>query len=101
VEVEFKSQRFVVIKVHSPEFEWERDRDTVMRYARRFKLKSPIYLDHDFAYWKALNNRYWPAFYLADKRGVIRRQSAGEMHAGEDPAESFRREIVRLLQEPG
>jgi hypothetical protein len=89
-----------VIKIHSPEFGWEQDRDNVIKYAERFKLTSPIYLDTDFAYWNALDNRYWPAFYLADKKGTIRKAGAGEMHAGESQADAFEREIASLLREP-
>jgi len=101
MEEEYKGKGFIVIKIHSPEFDWEKDRDTVVKYAKRFNLTSPIYLDTDFAYWNALDNQYWPSFYLADKKGNIRKQSVGEMHMGEDPGESFRHEINRLLMEQG
>ncbi|HEX7927946.1 MAG TPA: hypothetical protein VF678_10160 [bacterium] len=101
MEEQYKGRDFVVVKIHSPEFGWEKDRETVVKYAKRFNLTSPIYLDNDFAYWNALNNQYWPAFYLVDKKGSIRRQSAGEMHAGADPADSFQRDIARLLAEQG
>lgn len=101
MEQEFKGKDFIVVKIHSPEFGWEKDRETVVKYAKRFKLTSPIYLDNDFAFWRALNNQYWPAFYLVDKKGNIRRQAVGEMHAGDDSADSFMRDIRRLLTEPG
>ena len=101
MEAEFKGQDFITIKIHSPEFGWEKDRSNVIRAARQFGLESPIYLDNDFAFWDALDNHYWPAFYLVDKRGTIRERSAGEMHAGEEPAEGFRRAIRALLKEQG
>jgi hypothetical protein len=59
----------------------------------------PIYLDTDTAYWTALGNEYWPAFYLADKRGRIRLRAVGEMHAGGRDAKRFEAAIQRLLAE--
>ena len=88
-----------VISIHSPEFEWEKDRGTVQRTAERFGLKQPIYLDTDLAYWEALGNTYWPAFYLVDKRGRVRMGAAGEMHAGAAEATRFEQAIVKLLAE--
>ncbi len=68
--------------------------------AKRFGLKQPIYLDNDSAYWNALGNSYWPAFYLVDKRGRVRMGSVGEMHAGEQEAVRFEQAISKLLTEP-
>jgi len=31
-------------------------------------MKFPVATDNDFATWKAYNNKYWPAFYLIDKK---------------------------------
>lgn len=101
MEEEFKGQDFVVVKIHSPEFGWEKERENVEKYAKRFNLTSPIYLDTDFAYWNALDNHYWPSFYLADKEGNIRKASVGEMHAGEQPADGFRSTIRDLLKQAG
>ncbi len=100
MEQRYKEQGLAVVKIHSPEFPWERSRATVIQYAKRFQLESPIYLDSDMAYWNALDNQYWPAFYLADKKGAIRKQAVGEMHLGEFQADGFEQEIARLLREP-
>jgi hypothetical protein len=100
MDAQYKGQGLAVVKIHSPEFGWEKERDTVIRYAERFKLTEPIYLDSDLAYWNALDNQYWPAFYLVDKRGTIRKQAVGEMHRGEAQADGFEQEIARLLREP-
>ncbi len=88
-----------IISIHTPEFEWEKERGTVQRAAERFGLKQPIYLDTDMAYWDALGNRYWPAFYLVDKRGRVRMVATGEMHTGEAEATRFEQAIVKLLAE--
>lgn len=89
----------MVISIHTPEFDWEKDRGRVREVAARFDLKQPIYLDNDSAYWDALGNRYWPAFYLVDKRGRVRMNTVGEMHSGAADAAQFERAIEKLLAE--
>jgi len=88
-----------VISIHTPEFDWEKNRAHVVQGAQRFGLTQPIYLDTDMAYWTALHNQYWPAFYLADKQGRIRLKADGEMHEGDADAVRFERMILRLLAE--
>ena len=89
----------VVISVHSPEFEFEKDRGRIERFARKFKMTNPIFVDNDFAYWKALYNEYWPEFYLVDRKGQIRAKVQGEIHAKTERAKSFRSVLLKLLAE--
>jgi hypothetical protein len=97
VHEKFAAQGLAVISIHTPEFEWEKDRNTVASVARKFGLTHPIYLDTDSAYWEALGNRYWPAFYLVDQRGKVRLRTEGEMHAGAPEAERVEEAIALLL----
>jgi hypothetical protein len=53
-------------------------------------------IDNDYAIWRAFDNHYWPALYLADPDGVIRHHRFGE--GGYDEAE---RAIKQLLDEAG
>jgi thiol-disulfide isomerase/thioredoxin len=68
----------VVIGVHAPEFSYERVIANVQRYVREHAIQYPIAIDNDFNTWKRYNNRYWPAMYLIDKRGIIRYLRVGE-----------------------
>lgn len=70
-----------------------------MRTASRFGLEQPIYLDNDMAFWNDLGNRYWPAFYLVDKRGRVRLRADGEMHSGDGEALRFEAALQHLLAE--
>lgn len=88
-----------VIGVHSPEFAHERDSAAVAQKLREFKLTSPQMLDNDFSYWKALGNKYWPAFYLIDKYGVVQAHYVGETHEGDANARKIEAKIVELLAE--
>lgn len=99
VEEQFAEQDFHVIGIHSPEFAHERKRANVLAKVNEFKLEHPVMLDNDFAYWKALNNRYWPAFYLVDKQGKLRYRWVGETHAGSAQARNIEQAIEQLLVE--
>lgn len=89
-----------VVGVHTPEFSHERVRDNVEAKVAEYGLRHPVMLDNDFSYWNAMGNRYWPAFYLLDKRGRIRAHYAGETHRGDAQARRIEADIETLLAEP-
>lgn len=91
---------FKVIGIHSPEFEHEREGSAVRAKAREFGLTNPIMLDNDFRYWKALNNHYWPAYYLVDREGRIQARFVGETHQGDQQAREIEQAIEALLARP-
>jgi thiol-disulfide isomerase/thioredoxin len=74
----YSSQGLVVIGVHSPEFDYERDLENVKRHIRQNDIHYAVPIDNDFSTWNRYGNRYWPAFYLIDKQGVIRYARFGE-----------------------
>ena len=93
------NENFTVIGVHSPEFDRERDRAAVAAKVKEFGLRHPVMIDNDFSYWKAMNNRYWPTFYLIDKQGSVRYRFVGETHSGDRQATLIERRIRELLAE--
>jgi cytochrome c biogenesis protein CcdA/thiol-disulfide isomerase/thioredoxin len=74
----YQEQGLVIIGVHSPEYEFEKDPDNVAKAIEDFDLTYPIVQDNDFDTWQAYQNRYWPAKYLIDKNGQIRYTHFGE-----------------------
>lgn len=92
----YKDQGLVVIGVHAPEFEFEKNLDDVRRSARDLRVDYPILVDNDHAVWRAFRNRYWPALYFVDAQGRIRHHQFGE---GE--YEESERVIQQLLVEAG
>src|SRR5262245_28842827 len=92
----YKDHGRVVIVAHTPEFPVERDIANVRRAAKDLKVDYPIAVDTDYAVWKAFNNQYWPALYIADAQGRIRYHQFGE-------GEYARSEMViqQLLAEAG
>lgn len=67
-----------VIGVHSPEYAFEKDPGNVAAGARDLGIDYPVALDNSLATWTAYRNRYWPAHYLIDAKGVVRHISFGE-----------------------
>jgi cytochrome c biogenesis protein CcdA/thiol-disulfide isomerase/thioredoxin len=92
----YQDQGLVVIGVHSPEFAFERDPANVRKAVADFGIRYPVAQDNNLAIWRAFNNRYWPAHYLADAQGRIRYHHFGEGRTDETEAA-----IRALLAEKG
>jgi thiol-disulfide isomerase/thioredoxin len=99
VEEKFADQDFTVIGVHTPEFDREKERENVVKKVAEFELHHPVMMDNDFAYWRALRNKYWPAYYIVDKQGNIRDAFIGETHEGDRRAKKIEKLIAKLLKE--
>ncbi len=74
----FKDDGLVVLGIHAPEFDFERNSNNVKNAVKKHGLTYPIALDNGFKLWRAYRNRYWPAFYLIDKQGMVRYTHFGE-----------------------
>jgi thiol-disulfide isomerase/thioredoxin len=92
----YKDQGLIVIGVHSPEFEFEKNIDNVRRAVKQLEIPYAVAVDSDHAIWRAFRNNYWPALYFIDAQGRIRHHQFGE--GDYDKAE---RVIQRLLSESG
>lgn len=68
----------VILGVHTPEFEFEKDYNNVKAAVEKFEIKYPVAQDNDKGTWKAYENRYWPRKYLVDNEGYIRYDHIGE-----------------------
>lgn len=74
----YAAHGLVLVGVHSPEFEFEKDRANIEDAMDRFGVSYPVAMDNDFATWRAWENRYWPAKYLIDADGNVRYTHFGE-----------------------
>ena len=99
LEKRFADRKLQVIGVHTPEFDHERDADRVREKMREFELHHPVMIDNDSSYWRAMRNRYWPAFYVIDKKARIRGVFVGETHKGDRRARAIEKLITELLAE--
>jgi thiol-disulfide isomerase/thioredoxin len=92
----YRDRGLVVIGVHSPEFEFERDVGNVRQAVKEMKIAYPVAIDSDHVVWNAFNNAYWPALYFVDAQGRIRHHRFGEGDYQESE-----RIIQQLLAEAG
>ena len=92
----YKDQGLVVVGVHTPEFSVEHDVANIRRAVEAMRIEYPVAVDSDYGVWRAFDNAYWPAVYLADAQGRIRYH-----HFGEGEYEQTERAIQQLLMEAG
>ncbi len=92
----YKDKGFVVIGVHTPEFEFEKKTENVENAIKQYSIHYPVPQDNDYATWNAYSNQYWPAEYLIDAQGNIRRT-----HFGEGEYDQTEMAIKKLLEEAG
>ena len=74
----YSDKGLVIVGIHSPEFEFEKNIDNVKQAVARFGIKYPVLLDNDHGTWNAYQNSYWPRKYLVDSDGYIRYDHIGE-----------------------
>ena len=87
-----RTDEFEVIGVHTPELSGERDLDALRKQLRALRITWPVVTDNEYTTWNAYHQRYWPVWYVIDKRGVIR-----YVHVGEGGYDETERMIAHLL----
>ena len=90
----YNDSGLVILAVHTPEFEFEKNAENVQRAAEKYGLKYAIVQDNEYRTWRAYSNRYWPRKYLIDIDGFIRYD-----HIGEGGYEETEEHIQELLKE--
>jgi thiol-disulfide isomerase/thioredoxin len=91
---QYAAQGLKVIGIHTPEFAFERDSNTVKRALHKHQITYPVPLDNAFKTWNAYSNQYWPHLFLADRQGLIRYD-----HIGEGAYDTTEQTIRQLLKE--
>lgn len=92
----YHDKGFVVVGVHTPEFAFEKETKNVLDAIKRFGIHYPVAQDNDYGTWNAYSNQYWPAEYLIDSKGQVRR-----VHFGEGEYNVMEKAIQALLNEAG
>ena len=87
----------LIVGIHTPEFDAEKDVARIKERAAKNKLTFAIAVDNDGDNWRAWGNRYWPCAYLVDKAGKVRQRWEGEL--GKDGYEKVTAVIDELLAE--
>ncbi len=89
----YKAQGLEIVGVHTPEFEFEKDKANVAAAIEKFNIKYPVVQDNDYQTWGAYANRYWPRKYLIDIDGYIVYDHIGE--GGYDETEEKIQELLK------
>jgi thiol-disulfide isomerase/thioredoxin len=92
----YRDQGLVVIGAHTPEFPFEKDMDNVRWALKEMDVRYPVAIDSNYGVWRAFDNNYWPAAYVADANGRIRFH-----HFGEGNYDGIEKVIQRLLSDNG
>lgn len=70
----------VVVGVHSPKFEHERDHAAVVAAVERYGVHHPVLDDPEMLTWQQYAVRAWPTLAVIDPEGYVVGQAAGEGH---------------------
>jgi thiol-disulfide isomerase/thioredoxin len=90
----YSNNGLVIVGVHSPEFQFEKNYTNVKDAVQRFGIKYPVILDSNHRTWNAYENNYWPRYYLIDTQGYLRYD-----HIGEGGYDQIEKSIQELLAE--
>ncbi|MCS3763107.1 redoxin domain-containing protein [Bradyrhizobium centrosematis] len=92
----YRDQGLVVIGVHAPEFEFEKNTTNVRWATTNMNIAYPVAVDSTHAIWRGFDNQAWPALYFIDSQGRVRHRVLGE--GGYEESEKV---IQSLLREAG
>lgn len=90
----YKDSGFIIIGVHTPEFEFEKDYNNVVKATQKWNINYPVIQDNGRQTWRAYKNRYWPRKYIIDIDGFIVYD-----HIGEGAYSKTEEKIQELLKE--
>jgi thiol-disulfide isomerase/thioredoxin len=93
---QYAGDGFILIGVHTPEFEFERLPENVASAVERFGIQYPVAIDSENSTWKLYGNQYWPRQTLIDSKGTIRWE-----HAGEGDYDKMEERIRDMMRESG
>lgn len=67
----YRDKGLIIIGVHAPEFEFEKNPENVKNAIAAHKIAYPVALDNHLDTWTNFNNSYWPAHYLINRDGRV------------------------------
>ena len=90
----YRNEGLMIVGIHTPEFEFEKNKDNVVAAVQKFDINYPVVLDNEKEIWNEFQNQYWPRKYIVDHDGYIRYD-----HIGEGAYKETEKVIQQLLQE--
>jgi peroxiredoxin len=97
----FKDKDVVLLGIHTPETDSERNSTNVRQRAAAANFAFPVLIDGKGQNWDAWGNSMWPSVYIIDQRGYVRQFWPGELKwQGNDGEKYMREQIEKLLLRP-
>ncbi len=90
----YRERGLTIVGVQTPEFDSEKQVETVRQQVRTLGIKYPVVMDNDFVTWRAYGVAAWPTVVILDKQGRVR-----YTHVGEGQYEMQEKVIKTLLAE--
>jgi thiol-disulfide isomerase/thioredoxin len=91
----YKDDGLVVVGIHSPEFDFEKNHTNVQQAVTKLGVDWPVAFDDNMRIWNAFGNQYWPADYIYDRQD---RQVS--VHFGEGGYQDTENLVRKLLAVP-
>lgn len=74
---EYADQGLVIIGVHTPRGEFEKNVEDVRRTVGEKQIAYPVTIDHEYLTWLDYLNNVWPTHFVLDQEGVIQLSHSG------------------------
>ena len=75
---QYEDDGLMILGIHTPEFEFEKDYQNVADAIQTHSVGWPVAQDNNMTTWRNFENRYWPAKYLYNVRGEMIYSHFGE-----------------------
>lgn len=79
----YRDKGLVIIGIHSPEFEFEKNKTNVAAAIEKYGIHYPVAMDSHLDTWVNFQNRFWPAHYLINQEGNVVYTYFGEGEYGQ------------------
>lgn len=73
----YRDRGLVVIGVHTPRAEYEKDMGKLMETIEAKDIEYPVAIDHEYLTWLDYLNNAWPTHFVVDQEGVIQLSHTG------------------------
>jgi len=93
----YKGKRFMLIGIHTPEFEFEKEIGNVKYAIKKYDIDWPVLQDSERINWENYGNTYWPRAALINGEGEIIFEHIGE--SGYEDIDSKITEELNKLKE--
>ena len=95
----YKDHGLVIVGIHSPEFEFEKDSQNIEKAIKQFDIQYPVVSDAKHQIWNLYHNAFWPRKLLIDSGGTIVHDHVGE--GGYEEIElAIQKELNKIAFEP-